>query len=278
MASIWKGAVSFGLVNIPVELHSAVKAADHIAFRQLDRKTHKPIKLDRVSTKGESVPWKDIVKGYEISRNKFVIMDDKDFDAVKIKMSRVLEITDFVPGESIDPRFFDMPYFLVPQEGGEKAYALLRDALEETEKVGIGTFALRQKQHLAAIKPTGNALVLEIMRFDSELVDPRSLKLPTTASVKLKPQEKTMAKQLIAAFASEFDASKYKDTYQDELMRIIKAKSKGKELPVEEDEEEEDGGDVLDLVARLKASLEKPSAARRKPAAKKKTVKRRKSA
>jgi DNA end-binding protein Ku len=276
MASIWKGAVSFGLVNIPVELHSAVRAADHIAFRQLDKKTHKPIKLERVSPKGETIPWKDIVKGYEISRNKFVIMDDKDFESVAVKMSRVLEITDFVPAASIDPRYFDTPYFLVPREGGDKAYALLRDALDETEKIGIGTFALRQKQHLAAIKPTGNALVLEIMRFESELVDPKEMKFPTTASVKLRPQEKTMAKQLIAAFATEFDPSKYADTYQEQLMKIIKAKSKGKELPVEE-EPEESGGEILDLVARLKASLEKPSAAK-KPAAKKKTAKKRKSA
>src|ERR1700712_4121272 len=143
-------------------------------------------------------------------------------------MTRGLEMADFVPAESIDPRFFDSPYFLVPQKGGEKAYVLFRDALAETAKVGIGTFALRQKQHLAAVKPMGDALVLEMMRFDEELVDPGELNFPTATEAKVRPQERDMAMQLIENLAEEFDPSKYKDEYQDKLKAIIKAKAKGK--------------------------------------------------
>src|SRR4051812_45047821 len=216
MASIWKGALTFGLVNVPVELRPAVRSAEKISFRQLDKKHHKPIKYERISSvDGKTVPWGDIVKGYEISKGKFVIVDDEDFKQVAPEMSRVLEMTDFVPAESIDPRYFDSPYFLVPREGGDKAYALLRDALEETGKIGIGTFALRQKQHLAAVKPMGDALVLELMRFNEELVDPGEMKFPSTEDAKVRPQEQQMAVQLIENLAEEFDASKYRDEYQD---------------------------------------------------------------
>ena len=283
MASIWKGALAFGLVNIPVELRPAVRSADRLSFRQLDKKHHKPIKYDRVSTvDGKSVPWSDIVKGFEISKGKFVIIDEKEIKSAEPQMSRVLEMTDFVPAESIDPRYFDSPYYLVPREGGEKAYALFRDALADTNKVGIGTFALRQKQHLAAVKPMGDALVLELMRFENELVDPEELQFPTTASAKVRPQEREMAKQLIENLAGDFDPSKYKDEYQEKLKAIIKAKAKGKPLPVEETEESEDTR-VLDLVSRLQASLDASS---RKPvrkkaakkAAAKKSARKRKSA
>jgi DNA end-binding protein Ku len=283
MAAIWKGALAFGLVNIPVELRPAIRGAETLSFRQLDKKHHKPIKLERVSTvDGKTVPWKDIVKGYEISKGKFVIVDDKDFDSAAPEMSRVLELTDFVPAESIDPRYFDSPYFLVPQKGGEKAYALLRDALAETSKVGIGTFALRQKQHLAAVKPLGEALVLELMRFENELVDPDSMNFPSTASAKVRPQEQAMAVQLIENLADAFEPSKYKDEYQEKLKAIIKAKAKGKKLPTAEVEEPENTK-VLDLVSRLEQSLAASTKrgakkATAKKSAAKKTTRRRKSA
>src|SRR5258705_12794856 len=196
MASIWKGALAFGLVNIPVELRSAVRSAEKLSFRQLDRKHHQPIKYERISSvDGKPVPWDDIVKGYEISKGKFVVMDDADFAAAAVEMSRVLEMTDFVPADSIDPRYFESPYFLVPREGGDKAYALLRDALAETNKVGIGTFALRNKQHLAAVKPVGDALGLDLMRFQAELGDPEEMRFPDADRVKKRPQEGAMAAQ-----------------------------------------------------------------------------------
>ncbi len=279
MAAIWKGALAFGLVNIPVELRAAVRAAETLSFRQLDKQHHKPIKMERVSSvDGKTVPWEDIVKGYEISRGKFVIVDDEDFASAAPQMSRVLELTDFVPAESIDPRYFDSPYFLVPQKGGEKAYALLRDALAETNKVGIGTFALRQKQHLAAVKPLGDAIVLELMRFENELVDPDELELPSAADAKVRPQEQAMAVQLIENLADEFDPSKYRDEYQVKLKAIIKAKAKGKPRLVE-DVEEPENTKVLDLVSRLQQSLDAStkrggkSSATRKSATKKRTTK-----
>ncbi|MEP6729272.1 MAG: Ku protein [bacterium] len=273
MASIWKGALAFGLVNIPVELRPAVRSAETLSFRQLDKKHHKPIKLERVSTvDGKTVPWKDIVKGFEVSRGKFVIVEDEDFASAAPEMSRVIELTDFVPAESIDPRYFDSPYFLVPREGGDKAYALLRDALAETNKVGIGTFALRQKQHLAAVKAVGQALVLELMRFENELVDPSELKFPTAAGAKVRPQEREMAVQLIENLADDFDPSKYKDEYQNKLKAIIKAKAKGKAIPVA-DVEEPESTKVLDLVSRLEASLAASSKRGGAKTAKKKTAK-----
>ena len=275
MAIIWKGALAFGLVNIPVELRPAVRSAEKLTFRQLDAKHHKPIRMERVSTvDGKAVEWDDIVKGYEITRGKYVIVDDADFASAAVKMSRVLEMTDFVPADSIDPRFFDSPYFLLPQKGGEKAYVLLRDALAESGKVGIGTFALRQKQHLAAVKPTGDALVLELMRFEEELVDPGTLHFPTASEAKVRPQERAMAIQLIESLADAFDPSKYKDEYQDKLKAIIKAKAKGKPLPVDDDEDREHTK-VVDLVARLQESLaaSKSGKGAKKGAAKKATRK-----
>lgn len=266
MAAIWKGTLAFGLVNIPVELRTAVRSAEKVSFRQLDKKHLKPIRMERVSTVDDKVvEWDDIVKGFEISKNKYVVVDDEDFKSVAVAMSKVLEISDFVPGESIDPRYFDSPYFLVPREGGDKAYALLRDALEETGKVGIGTFAMRQKQHLAAVKPIGNALVLELMRFEAELVDPGELKFPRTSDVKVRPQEREMAVQLIENLSDEFDPSKYRDEYQDKLKAIIKAKAKGKTVDVEEFEEPENTK-VLDLVSRLEASLAASKGGARKTA------------
>ena len=255
MASIWKGALTFGLVNVPVELRPAVRSAEKLSFRQLDKKHHQPIKYERVSSvDGKTVPWGDIVKGYEISKGKYIVVDDEDFASAAVEMSRVLEMTDFVPAESIDPRFFDSPYFLVPRDGGEKAYALLRDAMAETNKVGIGTFALRQKQHLAAVKPMGDALVLELMRFEAELVDPGEMKFPDTESVKVRPQERAMAVQLIENLAEPFDPSKYRDEYQDKLHEIIKAKAKGKKLAMV-DAREPEQTQVVDLVSRLQESL-----------------------
>jgi DNA end-binding protein Ku len=266
--TLWKGALAFGLVNIPVELRTAVRSAEKISFRQLEKKSLKPIKQERVSSvDGKTVPWSEIVKGYELGDGKYVVMSDADFEKVSTAMTRTLELTDFVPGASVDTRYYDQPYFLVPQSGGEKAYALLRDALAETGRVGIGTFALRQKQHLAAIKPVGDALVLELMRFESELVSPSELSFPTSDSVNVRPQERQMAVQLIENLSEDFDPSKYRDEYTEKLRAIIKAKAKGKKLDLP-DTAEPEGTKVVDLVSRLQASLA-ASGARKRPAAKK---------
>ncbi len=254
MASIWKGSLAFGLVNIPVELKSAVQG-DHISFRLLHEEDMAPIKYERVcSADGETVPWNEIVKGYEFAKGKFVVMSDEDFKAAAAESSRTLEILDFVKQEEIDPRYFETPYFLVPSKGGEKAYALLREAVRATGSVGIGKIILRQKQHLAGIKVVGDALVLEIMRFANELIDVSELSLP--ASDIVRPQEQQMAEQLIASLAEPFDPSKYHDEYRENLMRVIRAKMKGKKIEVPEEPEAPAETQVIDLMTRLRESLE----------------------
>jgi DNA end-binding protein Ku len=255
MRPIWTGALTFGLVNIPVRLHSAVQAKERVSFRMLHKKDLSPIKYDRVCQKeGESVPWKDIVKGYEYSKGKFVVLDDEDFKAAAIESSKTIEILDFVASDAVDPRYFETPYYVVPQKGGEKAYALLREAIRETGMVGIGKITMRSNSlHLAGVKAVDEAIVLGIMRFGDELVDESEFTFPSDAGVR--PQELQMARQLVENLSSEFDPSKYTDDYHDNLMMIIKAKMKGKKIEVAEPEERE-STQVVDLMARLQESLE----------------------
>ena len=168
MAAIWKGSLAFGLVNIPVELRTAVRA-DHISFRLLHQEDLSPVKYERVcQADGEPVPWNEIVKGYEYEKGKYVVMTDEDFKAAAIEGSKTIDIIDFVKEEEIDPRYFETPYYLVPAKNAEKSYALLREAIRSTGAVGIGKIIIRQSQHLAGIKVVGDALVLEIMRFSTE--------------------------------------------------------------------------------------------------------------
>lgn len=276
MAAIWKGSVSFGLVNIPVELRTAVRS-DHISFRMLREEDLSPIKYERVSqVDGEPVEWNEIVKGYEYEKGKFVVMTDEDFKAAAIEGSKTIDIIDFVKQEEIDPRYFETPYYLVPAKGAEKSYALLREAIRSTEAVGIGKVIIRQKQHLAAIKVIGDALVLEIMRFSNELVNPAEYSFPDRKSVR--PQELKMAEQLIRNLAEPFDPDKYTDDYRSNLMKIIKGKMKGKKVKLAEPEEVEDTG-VLDLMSKLRASLEqgttkKTARAKKAPAKRARTSKR----
>ena len=187
MASIWTGALTFGLVNIPVSLASAVRAAEKTSFRQLHKDDMTPIKYERVCpTDGEVVPWNEIVKGYEYSKGKYVVVTSEELAKVKTPSSKAVEMMDFVKSDEIDPRYFDTPYYLVPQKGGEKPYALLREALENTNMVGIGKLTLRQKEHLVAVRPLGDALILELMRFQDELVAPEGLRFPDAEQQKLR--------------------------------------------------------------------------------------------
>lgn len=267
MPAIWKGAVTFGLVNIPVEVKTAVRD-DHISFRMLHAEDLSPIRYERVcQEEGEPVPWNEIVKGYEYEKGKFVVMTDDDFKAAAVESSRTIDILDFVKQEEIDPRFFETPYFLVPAKGGEKAYALLRAAMKNADAVGIGKIIMRTKQHLAGIKVVGDALVMEIMRFSNELVDPAEYTFPEADIVR--PQELQMAEMLVANLTEEFSPEKYTDDYREKLMKVIKDKMKGKKIKYEEPEEEEDTG-VLDLMSRLRESLEQGGGAKktRKAAAK----------
>ncbi|HMF87614.1 MAG TPA: Ku protein [Gemmatimonadaceae bacterium] len=258
MAAIWKGSITFGLVNIPVELRSAVRT-DNISFRMLHEEDLSPIKYERVcAADGEPVPWEEIVKGYEYTRGKFVVMTDEDFKAAALESSKVIDIIDFVKEGEVDPRFFESPYFLIPTKGGEKAYALLREAIRKTGSIGIGKIILRQTQHLAGVKVVGDAIVLEIMRFANELVDIGDLSFPSSDGVR--PQEVQMAEQLVGNLTEPFDPAKYTDDYRANLMRIIKAKMKGKKITLEEPEREPQDAGVIDLMSRLRESLEQGKA------------------
>lgn len=254
-SAIWKGAVTFGLVNIPVQLYSAVRSEDGIHFRLLHATDHAPIKYERVcSADGEVVPWGDIVKGYEVAKGRYVVMTEEDFKAAAVESSRTLEILDFVEAAEVDPRYFETPYYLVPQKGGEKAYALLREAIRATEMVGIGTLTLRQRPHLVGLRVVGDALVCEIMRYTGEVVDEATFSFPDAAAVR--PQEQQMAEQLVRSLAEPFDPTRYHDAYHDQLMAIIRAKMKGEKIEVTEPAEVE-GTPVVDLMARLRESLER---------------------
>ena len=253
MASIWKGSLTFGLVSIPVELRPAVRS-DHISFRLLHAEDLSPVKYERVcQADGETVPWSEIVKGYEYTKGKYVVLTDEDFKAAALESSKTIDILDFVKEDEIDPRFFDTPYYLVPAKGGEKAYALLREAIRRSGAVGIGKITIRQSQHLAGIKAVGDALVLELMRFANELVDAEEFTFPTADGVR--PQELQMAEQLVANLAEPFEPAKYTDDYRANLMRIIKAKMKGKKAVLEEQEPSTGDARVIDLMERLQASL-----------------------
>jgi len=254
MRPIWKGALSFGLVNIPVQLYSAIQAGERVSFRLLHQSDHSPIRYERVCQKdGKTVPWDDIVKGYEYAKGRFVEMTDDDFKAAALESSKQLEILDFVAADEIDPRYFETPYYLLPTKGGEKPYALLREAIRNSGTVGIGKITMRSNSHhLAGVKVVGDALVLEIMRFNDELVDTNSFTFPEAETVR--PQELQMAEQLIANLTESFDPSKYKDDYRDNLMRIINAKLKGKKIEAAEPEEPA-ATPVVDLMARLQESL-----------------------
>ncbi len=270
MAAIWKGSLTFGLVNIPVELKTAVRA-DHISFRLLHEDDLSPVKYERVcQAEGEPVPWAEIVKGYEYEKGKFVVLTDQDFKAAALEHSKTIDILDFVKEDEIDPRYFETPYYLVPGKGGDKPYALLREAIRQTGSVGIGKIIIRQTQHLAGVKVVGDALVLEIMRFANELVDTKEFNFPPRDAVR--PQELQMAEQLVQNLAEPFDPTRYTDDYRANLMRIIKAKMKGKKPSLEEPEGASPDSGVFDLMSRLRASLEEGSAKTGAVRAKRKSV------
>ncbi|HEX2191379.1 MAG TPA: Ku protein [Longimicrobiaceae bacterium] len=266
-STIWKGSISFGLVNIPVGLHSAVREQG-ISFKLLREKDHCPLGYERVckDKKGQPVPWDQVVKGYEYEKGKFVVLSDEDFKKAALATSRTFDIQDFVREDEIDPRYFEKPYYLVPTGQGGRAYALLREAMRETGTVGIGTITLRQKQYLAGVKVVGDALVLDLMRFAAEVLDQSEFQFPDAEGIR--PQELKMAQQLVGSLTSEFQPERYRDEYQANLLRIINAKLKGRKVNLKEAAEPEPTG-VIDLMERLQKSLERKGGAR--TAAKKKT-------
>jgi len=250
--ALWKGSISFGLVNIPIELHTAVR--DHRPkFRMLHAKDKSPVRFERVCVRdGHPVAWADLVKGYEYQKGHFVVMTKEDFQAAALNKTRTVDIIDFVKADEIDDRFFETPYYLTPAKGGEHAYALLREAIRESERVGIAKFILRETQHLAAVEVIENAIVLTMMRFGDELVDTKQFDFPAVGAIR--KGELDMAKALVNSLAAEWDPSKYTDEYRDNLMRVIKAKMKGKKIEVEAEAEPREAK-VVDLMERLRQSL-----------------------
>jgi len=250
--AIWTGSLSFGLVNIPIEVHTAVRD-QRPHFRMLHAKDRSPINFERICQKdGKSVAWNDIVKGYEYEKGHFVVLDKEDFAAAALEKTRRIDVLDFVEAQAIDDRYFDKPYYLTAKKGGEVAYALLREAMNESGRIGIAKFVMRETQHLAAVEGIGDALVLSTLRFADELVDTRSLSFPSGKN--LKKTELNLAKTLVENLAAEWDPEKYRDDYQENLMRVIKAKMKGKEAKLVTDERPRDSN-VIDLMERLRASL-----------------------
>ncbi|MDX1951724.1 MAG: Ku protein [Verrucomicrobiota bacterium] len=262
MRAIWKGAISFGLVNIPVALYTATRR-DDISFRQLRKSDLSPINYKRVAeVDGQEVPWEQIVKGYEHEKGQLVVMSDADLEKAQAEATQTVEITDFVSLDQIDPIFFDKPYFLEPQKGGKKAYALLRDVLKETNKVGIARVVLKTKQHLAAVKPSGDLLVLELMHFSEELIEPSGLDLPREETLGKKELE--MAKQLVQTMTGKWEPEKYKDETRAQLMKVIEEKIAAGDKPIKgQPGKPRPATNVVDLVAVLQKSLEEN--AKKKP-------------
>jgi DNA end-binding protein Ku len=275
---MWKGSIAFGLVNIPIELYSAVR--DHRPrFRLLHAKDEAPVRYERVcQTEGKPVGWDDLVKGYEYEKGQFVVLTKDDFKTAALEKTKTIDILDFVDPHEIDERYFETPYYLQPGKGADRAYALLREAIRESGKMGIAKIILREAQHLAAVEAIGDALVLTMMRFADELADLGEFKFPKAEGIR--PPELKMALQLIDNLAGKWEPEKYTDEYVRNLMQVIQAKLKGRRPKLQE-RETPHGADVVDLMARLRASLEekrgKGAPAGRTPKGGKKTAGRKRS-
>lgn len=259
---IWKGHISFGLVNIPVTLFSAEQSKE-LSFKMLDSRNNSPIKYQRVNEKTkEEVPWDKIVKGYEYESGEYVLLGDEDFKRAAPEASQSVDIESFVPTGSIPPEYFEKPYYLVPSKKGERAFALLRETLKRQDCVGIAKVVIRTKQYLSALIVRDKALVLEILRFEHELREAPSEQLPTEdlEELKINDKELALAEQLVTSMKSDWDPSQFKDEYTDSLMAWINKKVKDGETQTiakaEEEGDEEAGGDVIDMMSLLKRSME----------------------
>lgn len=250
MRSIWSGSISFGLVNIPVKLVSAVQT-EEIDFDMLSKKDLAPVHYARIDSKtGEEVPWKDIVKGYQYAKGKYVVVEPEDFEKASPEKSKSIDIVQFVKEDEIDPIYYEKPYYLVPGKGAAKSYKLLLKALEETQTVGIAEFAMRNRGHLCALKPYEGALLLNQLRYQEEIKD-----VPAEAVTKerIRDKELELAVKLVDQLTEHFNPAAFKDTYIAELKKVIKAKAAGKNIRIAEPEKKT--ATVKDLMEVLKQSL-----------------------
>jgi DNA end-binding protein Ku len=251
MRTLWSGAISFGLINIPVKLVPAT-SAEHLDLDMLDSKDLAPIRFVRVNKHtGREVPYKEIVKGFEVRDGEYVVVEKEDFERASPRKTKAIELSEFVDFKEIDSRYFTKPYYLEPGKGAEKPYALLRDALANAKKVGIGRFVLRNRESLVALKPEGQALVLQQMRFDREIVEPETITVPKASPTR---RELEMAEKLIEQLSGTFKPATYRDTYTEELKAIIEQKAQGKKARGRVPEVKPTK--VGDLMSLLRKSLE----------------------
>ena len=254
MRSMWNGSISFGLVTIPVALYPATRR-DELSFKLLRKSDQSPVNYKRVAqADGKEVPWEDIVKGYEYEKGKFVVLKDEDFKRVDLEAAaQTIDIMDFVEMDQINPMYFQKPYYLEPQKGGDKAYALLREALSASSKIGIAKVVIRTREHLAGVKAQGNSIILEIMHFGEELVDADELRFPKKDQAR--PREIEMAKKLIDGMTTDWEPDKYKDEYKTQLMAMIEEKVKHPNEKHEAPKAPKKATNVIDLMSVLEESL-----------------------
>ena len=259
--AIWNGSISFGLVTIPVTIFPAEDSSAHLSFHMLDKHDLAPVKQKRVnSNTGEEIAWNDVVKGYELDDGQWVVVTDDDFRAANVEATQTIDVLAAVCADQIDPVYFDKPYYLQPSKAGRKAYALLRESLARAERVALCTVVIRTREHLAALVPQGEMLLLELLRYPHELRGVGEIDVPgeDLAAEGVTDAELEMAQQLIETIQAEFEPSEYRDTYRDDLLALIEKKAAGGEVavPPEPAAPTDDEGEVVDIVALLKKSLE----------------------
>lgn len=283
---IWNGTISFGLLNVPVQLYSGDRSVD-LHFRMLDSRDKKPVRYERVnSDTGEEVPWKEIVKGFEYQKGSYVVIDEDAIRKAAPEKTETVELEAFVERDSINPMYFDKPYYTVPAKKAEKGYVLLREALKKTGKIGIARVVIRTRQYLGALMPLGDALVLNLMRFPQEIVKADSFNLPSGSakSYRITPKEVDMAAQVLESMTASWDPDNYKDEFREKLRKIIDeqvAKQSGKKVKATKSSDAAVHPDattnVVDFMALLKRSLDKKgtaSAPKKAPAKRTKSAKR----
>jgi DNA end-binding protein Ku len=272
--AIWKGAINFGLVSIPVALYSA-ETNSSVDFDLLDKRDFSRVRYRRVNEKtGREVPWDEIVKGYEYEKGEYVALTDEDFVKANVEASQSIDILDFVDGAEISPEYFDKPYYLVPLKAGRRAYALLREVMNRTGKVGIARVVIRTRQHLAALLGSGDVLILNLLRFAHELRDSSSLDVPDAKAGAGSNQELKMAEQLVETLSGKWRPEKYRDEYHQDLLEMIDKKiksGKAKSIePVQSERRPKQRGKVIDIMHLLRQSVEesqkKNQASRRRKA------------
>jgi len=255
--SIWTGAISFGLVTVPVKMYSAVSKKT-VRFHQLNGKTGVRIQQKRVDpSTGDEVPYEDIVKGYELTPDRYVLIEPGELEALDPKKTKAIEIEDFVALDEIDPIYFDHPYYLAPGPGGAKPYRLLLEAMKDTGRVAIATVVIRSKQQLVAVRPIGDhVLGMATMVFPDEVIDPDTIdEITAVEEVEINKRELAIAEQLVESLAADFDVDKYRDTYREDVIALVERKAAGEQIAVQPAAEEDDAP-VPDLMSALKASLD----------------------